>query len=354
MKTINIGIFGFGFMGKVYANAAENIKHFYPDSPSVNVSAILVSNKKTKNKIKSIKSRYGVDYVTKNIDDILNDINIDAVYIGTPNNFHYEQVLKVINSGKHVLCDKPMAVTSKESKKMLETSKQNPAIIANMVFEYRFVPAINSIKKLITSGKLGDIIQFRAFYLHGSYIDERPITWRLRKGTGGVLVDLGPHVFDLINYLIGTISISNYKKTTKIPNRDVDDIAWILCKAKNADGLIEVSRVSTGSLDELRLEIHGSKGSVKWNLEELNYFEYFSKDSDFTGYKKIPSFTNELDNSDFPPPKVSSGWLMAHTHCLYSFVKEISDKKFNNQINAKFIDGHSVQQVLEKMNNNGN
>ena len=86
----------------------------------------------------------------------------------------------------------------------------------------------------------------------------------------------------------------------------------------------------------------------------MNYFEYFSKDSDFTGYKKIPSFTNELDNSDFPPPKVSSGWLMAHTHCLYSFVKEISDKKFNNQINAKFIDGHSVQQVLEKMNNNGN
>ena len=232
-----------------------------------------------------------------------------------------------------------MSMTIEESHEMLNLAKQNPNIITNMVFEYRYIPAISKIKKIIDSEKIGEIIQFRAFYLHGSYINERPLTWRLKKGTGGALVDLGPHLLDLIAYLIGDVKISN---------REVDDIAWILCKAKNADGTIEVSRVSNGSVDELRLEIHGTKGAIKWNLEELNYFHLFLNESNASGYKKIPCFTDENDNSDFPPPKVTSGWLNAHTHCLYHFVKEINDKHYKNIAIAKFSDGFKVQKLLNE------
>jgi len=348
MKKINLAILGSGFMSKVYLNAAESLKHYYPDSPNVKVSSLLVSDRKTNDEITEIKNRYKIDNITSNYQDIINDSNIDAIYIATPNDIHYEQVCLAIKNGKHVLCEKPMSMTIEESHEMLNLAKQNPNIITNMVFEYRYIPAISKIKKIIDSEKIGEIIQFRAFYLHGSYINERPLTWRLKKGTGGALVDLGPHLLDLIAYLIGDVKISHLKTAKKMSNREVDDIAWILCKAKNADGTIEVSRVSNGSVDELRLEIHGTKGAIKWNLEELNYFHLFLNESNASGYKKIPCFTDENDNSDFPPPKVTSGWLNAHTHCLYHFVKEINDKHYKNIAIAKFSDGFKVQKLLNK------
>ena len=103
-------------------------------------------------------------------------------------------------------------------------------------------------------------------------------------------------------------------------------------------------------MDELRLELHGTKGSLKWNLEELNYYYYYNKEEDFSGYKKISCFTNLSNSSDFPPPKVTAGWLTAHIHCLYHFVKEISDSDYKNKNIAKFKDGHSVQLVLDSIN----
>lgn len=349
MKTVNLAILGSGFMGKVYLNAAESLKHYYPDLPKVKVLSLLVSKRKTQKDISEIKKRYEIDNVTSNYQDILNNKDIDAIYIATPNDFHCEQVCSAIIKGKHVLCEKPMSLNLEESKKMLDLSKKYPNVIANMVFEYRYIPAITQIKNIIDSNQIGDIIQFRAFYLHGSYINKRPLTWRLKKGTGGAFVDLGPHLLDLMAYLIGDIKISNLKTVTKMPNREVDDVAWILCKAKDADGTIEVSRVSNGSVDELRFEIHGTKGAIKWNLEELNYYYLYLSEFKNSGYNKVPYFTDENDNSDFPPPKVTSGWLNAHTHSLYHFVKEISDKDYNNNAIAKFMDGFKVQKLLDKL-----
>ena len=346
MDQVNIAILGYGFMGKVYRYAANSLNDFYPNMPKINVDTVLVSQQKSLKEIETIKKRYNFKTVTQSITDIVNDKSIDAVYVASPNNFHHDQVKKCILAGKHVLCEKPMSTNIEESAEMLRLS-QSAGVVANMVFEYRFTPAISKIKELIESGALGDIIQFRALYLHGSYIEERPITWRLQEGTGGALVDLGPHLFDLINFLMGKFKITHSKKVKKMPGRKVDDIAWMLCETENqADGYIEVSRLASGSVDDLRLEIHGTKGSVKWNLDELNYFQFYRKDEEYAGYKKVPCFRNELDLSDFPPAKVSSGWLMAHLHCLHNFVAEISDPSFNDPRTARFSDGHYVQTLI--------
>ncbi|MAJ43824.1 MAG: hypothetical protein CMF96_03640 [Candidatus Marinimicrobia bacterium] len=350
MKKINIAIIGYGFMGKVYNYASKVLNDYYPDLPPIEVSSILISPRKSDDEIKILNDRYGFKLITKNYSDLLNDSSIDAFYIATPNNFHYNQVELALKYNKHVLCEKPMALSIDETKKMLKISKDKRKLITNMVFEYRYIPAITYIKNLLSSGELGDIIQFRIMYLHGSYIDKRPITWRLKPGTGGALIDLGPHVLDLIHYLLGDFKINSFKKKTKILNREVDDIAWILCETKNnADGYIEVSRLSTGSVDDLRLEIHGTKGAIKWNLEDLNNYYYYSKKSKNNGYTYVPCYTNIEDNSDFPPPKVTSGWLSAHVHCLYHFVKEISDTDYQNDNIAKFEDGHYVQLLLENL-----
>lgn len=351
MKRINLAILGYGFMGKVYNHASKVLKDYYPDIPNVEVTSVLVSSSKSNQEIAAIKKRYGFKMVTRNYKDLLDDNSIDALYIASPNNFHFDQVKLAIEHNKHILCEKPMGLTSDETKKMLIASNKNKNLVTNMVFEYRYIPAICKLKEIIELGIIGDIIQFRIMYLHGSYIDSRPVTWRLKPGTGGALVDLGPHVIDLVHFLIGDLNINSFKKKAKMPNREVDDIAWILCETNNnADGYIEVSRLSTGSVDELRLELHGSKGSLKWNLEELNYYYYYNKEEGFSGYQKIPCFTNESNSSDFPPPKVTAGWLSAHIHCLYHFVKEISDNGYKNRNIAKFEDGHSVQLVLDSIN----
>ena len=194
-------------------------------------------------------------------------------------------------------------------------------------------------------------MKFRISYLHGSYIDNRPLTWRLKSKTGGALNDLGPHVVDLAYFLFGNFRITDKKLKTKIKDRDVDDFAWFFCETDmdNADGLMEVSRISTGAIDELRLEIHGSLGAVKWNLENLNFYEYYNVKSQEKGFKKLPSFFDRESTSDFPPPKVTSGWLRAHIDCLYHFIKEISDKNFSSNKIAKFSDGNFTQTIIDNI-----
>tara|TARA_B100001063_G_scaffold247286_1_gene292163 strand:- start:130 stop:1194 length:1065 start_codon:yes stop_codon:yes gene_type:complete len=353
MQKVNIAIFGFGFMGKTYLHASKVLNDFYPDLPLVQVKSILLSESKSDNDIKKIKDRYGIDNVTKDIKQILNDESIHAVYIGTPNNFHYEHYKLCIESKKHVLCDKPLGLNQTETIEMLQIANRNKDLISNVVFQYRFIPAITEIKKLISNGLLGKIFKFRISYLHGSYIVDRPITWRLKDKTGGALIDLGPHVVDLAYFLLGNFRVTHKKVQTKIEGRDVDDFAWFFCQTEkeNADGFIEVSRVSTGAIDELRLEVHGSLGAIKWNLENLNFYELYSVNSNEKGYKKLPAFYDRESSLDFPPPKVTSGWLRSHIDCLYHFIKEISDEKFSSDKISKFSDGNFIQTIIDDIKN---
>lgn len=345
---INLGIIGFGFMGKTYAYAAEVLNLFYPDAPKVNIKRVATSSEKT---AKAVSKRYGIN-ASSDVDSIISDKEIDAVYIATPNKFHYDNIKQAIEGNKHLLCEKPMALNLEEADEVCSLVRDKK-LVNHMVFEYRYIPAIMKIKELISKNAIGNIIQFRALYLHGSYVDpQRPMSWRLTEQSGA-LMDLGPHVIDLVNFLVDPITEVISKKVTKIPRRpkakgdkeyqdvNTDDIAWLLCETKaGVSGSIEVSRLSTGCVDDLRLEIHGEKGAFKFSLENLNYVEYYNAEGGFT---KIPTFQN-YPEADFPPPKVSAGWLRAHIHTLYLFLKAIEGVDNG----ANFNDGYAVQKVIEQ------
>ena len=347
---INLGIIGFGFMGKTYAYAAKVLSFFYPDAPKVNIKSVVTSSEKT---AKAVSARYGIDAFS-DIDSVISDKEIDAVYIASPNKFHFDHIKRAIEGNKHILCEKPMVLNLKEADEVCSLVRDK-GLVNHIVFEYRYIPAIMKIKELISQNAIGDITQFRALYLHGSYADpQRPMSWRLTEQSGA-LMDLGPHVIDLVNFLIDPIVKVTSKKVTKIQERpkvkggkeyqavNTDDITWLLCETESGiSGSIETSRLSTGCVDDLRLEIHGEKGAFRFSLENLNYVEYYNGKTG-GGFIKIPTLQN-YPGADFPPPKVSAGWLRAHIHTLYLFLKAIKDIDYG----ANFEDGYAVQKVIEQ------
>ena len=172
-------------------------------------------------------------------------------------------------------------------------------------------------------------------------------------------MDLGPHIIDLTNFLIGEIkSIKGIKKNhinkrpmslknKKLKEVLVDDFAMGLCITKsNIPGFIEVSRLSMGSIDDLNIHISGDNGSIKWCLEDLNNYYLASQE----GVIKKQASNKVYNTIDFPPGKVTDGWLRAHCHSVYQFIKEISsDKLSKNEKNLvpSFIDGHNVQKIID-------
>lgn len=344
-------------MGKTFVHSLNCIKDYYDDiKEDISIGGVVTSSQKSAEKINL--TRYGIEKYFKDIDAMLEDESIDSIYIASPNVLHYEQIKKCVQKGKHILCDKPLTSNSKDSNKLIKIL--NPKKVYQMVFEYRNIPAIREIKKIIDQKKIGKIINFRINYLHSGYLDSsRPMSWRLENG-GGAVMDLGPHIIDLTNFIVGQIKnvkgikknhinkrpiSANNKKMKTVP---VDDFAMGICETETGIlGFIEVSRLSMGSIDDLNIHISGDKGSIKWSLEDLNSYLLASNE----GISKKNASSNSLYKSiDFPPGKVSHGWLRAHCHSVYQFVKEVSDNKLSKnekELVPTFKDGHNIQKIVE-------
>lgn len=356
VNEMKIGIVGFGFMGKTFIHSLNCIKDYYSDiNDKVTVGGVVTSSEDSVKKINL--ARYGIEKSYKNIDLMLNNKDINAIYIASPNILHFEQIKKCIRKKKHILCDKPLTSNLKDSSKLIKML--DPKMIYQMVFEYRNIPAIREIKSIIGKKKIGNIINFRMNYLHSGYLDtNRPMSWRLQNG-GGAIMDLGPHIIDLTNFLIEDIkSIKGIKKNhinkrpislnnKKLQEVLVDDFAMGLCETKSGiPGFIEVSRLSMGSIDDLNIHISGDRGSIKWSLEDLNNYSLASED----GIIKKQASSMIHNSIDFPPGKVTHGWLRAHCHSVYQFIQEVSLNKVpKNEKNLipTFVDGYNVQKIVE-------
>lgn len=363
MKEINVGIIGFGFMGKTHTFAYKTIPLYYsPLKYKINLIGVCdVSLEKAE----EAKEMLGFEYSTNDPDKILNDPRINVVDICTPNIFHKGDVLKALQNGKHIYCDKPLATSFDEAKEILDVLKGR-GLVTQMALQYRFFPATMRAKQLIDEGRIGKLMSFRAAYLHSGSVDaKKPLGWKQDKkfGGGGVLFDLGSHVLDLIYYFLGEYA-SVFANTQiiycKRPDAngnmievEADDLALMIVEMKNGGtGTIEASKIATGTNDELRFEIHGDKGAVRFNLMEPNWLEFYDNtESDVPlggckGYKKIECVQRfEKPGGDFPSSKFSIGWIRAHVHSLYNFLDCISKGK---EAHPSFEEGAYIQYVMEK------
>lgn len=343
IPKLNIGLIGFGFIGKLHAKAYESIPYAFPEpAVTARISAILRQNP---GKDAEFLHTLGDPLVTASSSDFYTQ-PLDAVDICSPNVFHREQVLEAIKNGKHIYCEKPLGFNLQYAREMVAAANQTN-LITHCAFMMRYIPAVRQMKAVMENGGIGQPLHFRAYMNHGGYIDAlRPMTWRLRytMAGGGALADLGIHLLDLFQFLLGKMAWVQCQTRTFVPQRpsakgssqmekvDVDDWALVQLGLPNdACGTVEVTRVAAGAGEESGLEIHGSLGSLKMDIghpEQLKYYDVKRKQW-IDGKLEFPPATGLRPLEDiWPPSKQSMGYMLnAHLACCYDFLQCIQEQK---------------------------
>lgn len=360
-RKMKIGLLGFGSMGRTHAYCVANIPYFFESNVDAQIYGVCTRNIEN---ARLACEKFSLGFYTDNEDDIIYNKDIDAVDICTPNIYHYETAKKAILAGKHVYCEKPLAVTYAQALELAQLAKEK-GVRAQVVFNNRFLSAILRAKEIVSNGELGNILSFSAKYLHSSAIDtKKNAGWKQNKDIcgGGVLFDLGSHVVDLIYHLCGELSSVIGKGQIAYPTRtgmngeswktNADEAFYIIAKLKNgAMGTIELSKIALGANDELSFEIRGDKGSLRFNLMDLNYLELYTKDAKdgayggYRGYTKIECVNRyPAPAGIFPGIKAPIGWLRGHLGSMYAFCDAVINNKATS---PSFDEGAYVQKILE-------
>ncbi len=276
MGRVRIGIVGTGGMGNAHAKAFAAI----PGCEVVAACDVL------SNRVRSFARKHKIRLATTEVEEIFGSADVDAVCIVTPDSSHAELALHALQAGKHVLCEKPLAVNYADAAKMSRAAR-NSGLVNMVNFSYRKSGALTKAKQLVDSGRLGEIRHVEASYLQswlvstawGNWRTDPQWLWRLstKHGSRGVLGDIGVHIVDFASYPIGKIKAVNctLKTFRKAPrNRigeyhlDANDSALIQAEfSSGAVASITATRWATGNANSLALQIHGTEGALRIDLD---------------------------------------------------------------------------------------
>ncbi|MFP3241249.1 MAG: Gfo/Idh/MocA family oxidoreductase [Caldivirga sp.] len=359
-RFVGVGLIGHGFMGRAHSLAWRNITLF-TDSPLTPVLKAVAG--RSEDALRGFAAKFGFERYYTDYRLMIKDPGIDIIDNVTPNYMHAEPTIEAMEAGKHVIVEKPMAMNSREAYEMVRVAERTGVI--NMVaHNYRFVPAIVLARQLIGSGSLGRIYHFRALYLQQSLANpEAPMTWRLRREYAGygTIADLGSHVIDLARYLIGEVVSVNgtlytfnrfrVNQATGVREEvNVDEGFTAMLRFENgAVGLIEASKLATGHYNSLIIEVNGSEGSIRFDLERINELEvHLAKDGELSGFRRIlvTQRTHPYLRFWWPPGHVL-GWEHTFTHEIYHFLTRLAEGKDVAPEAANFRDGLRVMRIIE-------
>ncbi len=361
-KTYNIGLIGFGAMGKTHAFCVDNLKYYYKDLPFfARISGVCTTSIE---KSKRVAGEYGFPVATDNEDELINNPDIDIIDICTPNIYHYETAKKALAAGKHIYCEKPLCVTAAEAEELAALAKKSGKI-CTLVFNNRHIAPILKARQLVEEGKIGRVLSFSCEYLHNSCTDtERPAGWKQNRDIcgGGVLFDLGSHAIDLVYSLCGEFdSIYGVPQIAYGTRKGADGNSWqtnadeafyMLCRlSSGAVGTITVSKLVNGANDDLSLSVYGEKGSLKFSLMQPNFLYFYDATNKPAalggecGYSAIECVGRyPAPGGLFPAPKAPADWIRGHVGSMYSFLNSVDS---GVQAHPDFSDGAYVQRVMD-------
>jgi predicted dehydrogenase len=361
-REVNVGLLGYNFMAKAHSNAYKTIPYiFWPDAIRPHLRAIAG---RTEELVADAARRYGFDGYYLSWEELVTDESIALFDNCSAHHMHVEPTIAALKAGKHVLCEKPLALNAADAYRMLQAARESGR--KHMTgFNYRFLPAIRLARDLIQRGLLGDLYHIRMSYLQQSIHDpstpmRKPVHPHAAKA--GSQAVLGCHAVDLTRFLIGEIATVSALTPRFVPERpgpdgrpiriESDDATVSLVEfANGAVGTVEASRVATGRRNSLRFEINGSRGSVGFDLERLNELQVYLADApiaDVVGTQDVL-----VTDANHPYAKVwwpaghLLGWEHAHINEIQHLLQAIVDDTDIAPYGATFEDGYRAAVIAE-------
>ena len=363
MNSIGIGLIGTKFMGKVHSRAYRDVIGLFNVEPLPELRVICGRDD---HGTQVAAERYGWQEHSTAWEDVVCRDDVQVIDISTTGNLHAPIAIAAAEQGKHILCEKPLANTLAEARTMVRAVEQ-AGIINTVCFNYRRVPAIALAKQLIDEGEIGQVHHWRAVWLEDWALDpETPLVWRFEsdKAGSGSLGDLGSHLIDLANFLVGPIQETIGMTETFIKERPllpehqtpqrsrgdvtVDDGALFLTRFQNgALGSFEATRFAGGNRDRFVFEINGSKGSLYFDFQRMNELRFYSSSDPARkqGYRTIV-----VGQADHPyvgnwwPTGLGLGYDAAFVHTIYDFLNGVAA---GESAQPDFHQGLRVQVALE-------
>ena len=259
---------------------------------------------------------------------VLEDPEIDIVNICTPNDLHSEMLKAAIAAGKHIYCEKPLVATLAEAD---EIAALLPAFhgVSRMAFHIRCFASAMKLKQMIADGAIGKITEFRGCYMQNSHVDpNRPMRWKNRKSNGGgALADIGSHLLDLTDWMVGPLTEGAAFQRTMNPNeadRADDTISMLWKSSAGAVGSLHVSKAAHGTENTMKLEIYGTRGALRFDLEAPHFLEYCDGTGNAGWTRLAVGNRYTLPDTEFPATKSGIGWVRAHCTNLAAFLRDVA------------------------------
>ncbi len=365
-KPLNVGLIGYGFMGRTHSNAYRKAPNFFdlPYKPVLKTVCGLEEDQ-----AKAFADRWGYESYTTDWKKVVEDENIDIVDICVPNNVHAEIAIACAKAGKAICCEKPLALNVAQAEEMVAAVEK--AGVPNLVsFNYRRVPAVTLAKQLIDEGRLGRIFHYRANFLQDWTISSQVpqggmATWRLdvKAAGSGVTGDLLAHCIDTamwhngpINSVCGMtetfVKERMHAETGKVEAVGIDDACTFFCRFDNGSlGNFESTRYARGHKALYTFEINGEHASIAWDLHDLHRLSYFDHrdDSIVRGWRSV-----HVTDSDMPymdkwwVPGLQIGYEHSFVHQIADFLQDMAEGKPSA---PNFRDAMATQKVCEAVLN---
>lgn len=367
MRKIKVAMFGTGFMGKVHTEAIRRLGN-------VEVTTVAASSQSTADKF---AEALGIPHARADWRAVLADPEIEAVHVCTPNVLHYPMVKAALEAGKHVLCEKPLTMTSAEAREIVALAGQKE--LANCTnHNLRFYPVVQQVRSMVAAGELGEILIVNGTYFQDWLLYDTDWNWRANADSNGALRamgDIGSHWMDMIQHLTGLqisalcADLQTFHKTRKRPKGSVetftgkksqvsdydavavetDDFGAVLLRlGDRARGSFAVSQMSAGCKNRFNLEIYGTKCGVAWNQERPDELWIGQRNTPNQIIVKDPSLLDPraATFADLPGGH-SEGYDDTHKQMFRRFYARIADPAAPVEY-PTFADGARGMELLEK------
>jgi predicted dehydrogenase len=369
LKEVSVAIIGTRFMGRAHSHAWTSVTKFF----DVGITPVLkVACGQDEKATREFARRWGWEEAVGDWRQVVERKDIDVIDVCTPTYLHRDIVVAAAGNGKHIFCEKPIAMSYAEAREMVEAAER-AGVLHYLNHNYRRTPAIAFARQLIEEGKIGQIYHWRGTYLQDWITDPSfPLTWHLQKefSGAGAQYDLNSHSVDLARYLVGEIKTVAAMMKTFVSERPlpgagvgtfksgsagsetgrvtVDDAAFMLAEFENgALGAFESSRFASGRKNFNYFEIYGSKGSLVFDLQRMNELKFLNlaDPPDEQGFRTIL-----VTNPTHPyiaawwPPGHMIGYEHEFTHAVADFLRALEE---GTAITPNLLDGMKGMQVLE-------